>query len=41
MAPIVRAVDPYKYYIICTDASKEGFEGVLLLEGHVVCYKYH
>ena len=40
MALIVRVADPYKYYIVCTDPSKEGFGGVLLLEGHVVCYKY-
>ena len=37
MAPIVRVVDPYKYYTICTDSRKEVFGGVLFLEGHVVC----
>ena len=46
MAPILKVVDPYKDYTMCTDASKEGFGGVLYQEGHVVCYeslklKYH
>ena len=40
MAPILRVDDPYKYYIVCTDASKEGLGGVISQEGNVVCYEY-
>ena len=38
MAPILRVADPYKNYTVYTDASKEGFGGVLS-QGHVVCYE--
>ena len=41
MAPILKADDPYKDYIVCTDASKEGLGGVLSQEGHVACYESH
>ena len=40
MDPILKVVDPYKYYTVCIDASKEGLVGVLSQEEHVVCYKY-
>ena len=39
MATILRVAYPYKYYIVCTDARKERLQGVLLHEGHVVCYE--
>ena len=41
MAPILKVVDPYKYYIVYTDDTKEGLGGVLSQEGHVVCYESH
>ena len=41
MDPILKVVDPYKYYIVCTYASKEGLGGILSQEGHVVCYESH
>ena len=34
--PILRIVDPNKYFVVCTDASKEGLGGVLTKEGHVI-----
>ena len=37
--PILRIVDPNKYFVVCTDASKEGLGGVLTQEGHVICYE--
>ena len=40
-APILKVDDPYKDYIVCTDASKEGLWGILSQEGHVVCYESH
>ena len=39
MALILKVVEPYKYYIVCIDASKEGLGGVLSQEWHVVCYE--
>ena len=39
MAPILKVVDPYKDYIVCIVASKQGLGGVLSQEGHVVCYE--
>jgi hypothetical protein len=32
-------VDPYKYFTVCVDASKEGLGGVLSQDGHVICYE--
>ena len=39
MAPILKVVEPYKDYIVCTDASKDGFGRFLSQEGHVVCFE--
>ena len=33
MDPILRVVDPYKDYTICTDASKEGLGEYYLKKG--------
>ena len=41
MAPILKVVDPYKFYTVCTDASKEGLGGFLSQQGHVVCFESH
>ena len=38
-APILKVADPYKDYMVCTDASKEGVGGLLSQDGHVVCYE--
>ena len=37
--PILKIVDPSKYFVICTDVSTEGLGGVLTQEGHVICYE--
>ena len=34
MAMILKVVDPYKYYTVCIDASKQGLGGVLS-QGHM------
>ena len=33
--PILKIVDPSKYFVVCTDASKEGLGEVLTQEGHL------
>jgi hypothetical protein len=38
-APILNIVDPYEYFIVCTDACKEGLGGFLTQKDHVVCYE--
>ena len=45
-APILKIVDPFQDFVICTDACKEGLSGVLIEENYVVSYesrklKYH
>jgi hypothetical protein len=37
-ALILKIVDPYEYFVVCTDAYKEGLNGVLIQKDHVVCY---
>jgi hypothetical protein len=37
--PILKVVDPDEYFIVCTDACKEGLGGILTQNGHVVCYE--
>jgi hypothetical protein len=37
--PILRVVDLDKYFIVFVDASKEGLGGVLIQDGHVICYE--
>ena len=39
-APILNIVDPFKDFVVCTDACKEGLSGVLLQENYVVAYEY-
>jgi hypothetical protein len=31
--------DPKKDFLVCTDPCKEGLRGVLMQEGHVICYE--
>ena len=38
-APILRIVDPNKYFIVCSDACNDGLGGVLTQEGHVIAYE--
>jgi hypothetical protein len=38
-APILKIEDPNKYFVVCTDACKEGLGGVLSQKDHVVCYE--
>jgi hypothetical protein len=37
--PILRIGNPNEYFIVCTDACKEGLGGVLSQNGFVVCYE--
>jgi hypothetical protein len=38
-APILKIVDPEEDFIVCIDACKEGIDGVLTQNGHVVGYE--
>ena len=38
-APILRIVDPNKYFIVCTYACNDGLGGVLTQEGHAIAYE--
>jgi hypothetical protein len=38
-ATILNIVDPDEYFVVCTDACKEGLSGILTQKDHVVCYE--
>jgi hypothetical protein len=38
-APIPRIVDPNEYFVVCTDACKEGLGGVPIHNGVVIYYE--
>jgi hypothetical protein len=38
-APVLKIVDPNESFVVCTDACKEGLEGVLTQNGHVIGYE--
>jgi hypothetical protein len=38
-ATVLNITNPTKDFIVCTDACKEGLGGVLMQEGHVICYE--
>ena len=38
-APILKIADPNEYFVVRTDACKEGLSGVLSQRDHVVCYE--
>jgi hypothetical protein len=38
-APILNIADPNEYFVLCTDACKEGLGRVLSEKDHVVCYE--
>jgi len=35
-APILKIIDLNEDFLVCTDACKEGFGGVLMKNGHVI-----
>jgi hypothetical protein len=37
--PILKVVDPDKYFTVCVDASKEGLGGVLTQDKHIIFYE--
>ena len=37
--PVLKIIDPFKDFIVCIDACKEGLGGVLLQENYVVAYE--
>ena len=37
--PILKVEYPYKDFSVCVDASKEELGGVLIQDGHVICYE--
>ena len=38
-SPILKIVEPYKDFVICIDACKEGLGGVLLQARNATCYE--
>jgi hypothetical protein len=38
-APVLKIVDPEADFLVCTNACKEGLEGVLMQGGSVICYE--
>jgi hypothetical protein len=38
-ALVLNISDPNKEFLVCTDSYKEGLRGVLMKEGHVICYE--
>jgi hypothetical protein len=36
---MLNIVEPNKEFLVCRDACKEEIKGVLMQEGHVICYK--
>ena len=39
-APILKIIDPFKDFVVCTDACKEGLGKVLIQEYYVVAYEF-
>jgi hypothetical protein len=37
--PMLKIADPDNDFLVCTDACKEGLRGVLMQEGHIICYE--
>jgi hypothetical protein len=38
-ATMLKIAYPNKDFLVCTDSFKEGLGGVLMQEGHVICYE--
>ena len=39
IAPILKIIDPFKDFIVCTDTCKEGLGRILVQENYVVAYE--
>ena len=39
ISPIIKIADPFKDFLTCIDACKEGLGGVLIQETYVVAYE--
>ena len=37
--PILKVVDPEKYFVVCIDACGQGIGGFLMQDNHVICYE--
>ena len=37
-APVLKVVDPEKYFVVCTDACGEGLGGFLMQDNHMIGY---
>ena len=37
--PVLKIVDTNEYFVVCTDACQEEIGGVLMQNGHVICYE--
>ena len=38
-APVLKVVDPEKYFVVCSDAYRQGLGGFLMQDNHVICYE--
>ena len=39
-APILKVADPDEDFVMCIDTCEEGLDGVLVQNGHVICYEF-
>ena len=37
--PILKIVDPFKYFVVCTDTCKEGLGRILIQQNYVISYE--
>jgi hypothetical protein len=37
---VLKITEPNKDFLVCTNSCKEGLGGVLMQEGHVICYEF-
>ena len=40
-ALVLQIADPDKEFVVCTNSCKRGLGGVIMQDGHVVCYESH
>ena len=38
-ALVLKVIDPKKYFVVCTNACRQGLGGVLMQENHMICYE--
>ena len=36
---MLKVADLEKYFVVCTDACRQGLGGVLIQDNHVICYE--